>query len=87
MTSTLIIIFRPFRIMPSKLQKAPEAEIDSDEEEMNMEQYPMAMPERKEYLWSCNLKGTEILDHFLANPLKSTYWENTNRGQAHQFNL
>jgi len=49
----LILIFR----MPSKIPQ--EAEIDSDDGEEMMPMgagYP-GMPERKEYLWSCDLKG------------------------------
>merc|ERR1711970_35956 len=44
--------------MPSKVAAEP-AEIESDEEEMSMPMggYPGEIPERKEYLWSCNLKG------------------------------
>ena len=43
--------------MPSKIPQ--EAEIDSDDGEEMMPMgagYP-GMPERKEYLWSCDLKG------------------------------
>ena len=52
----LILIFR----MPSKIPQ--EAEIDSDDGEEMMPMgagYP-GMPERKEYLWSCDLKGTTL---------------------------
>ena len=38
--------------MPSKIQ---EAEIEADEDMMDM--CPPEMPERKEYLWSCDLEG------------------------------
>jgi len=45
--------------MPSKVPQEP-AEIESDEEEMMpMGGYPGEMPERKEYLWSCDLKGAK----------------------------
>ena len=53
MVTCLILIFR----MPSKIPQ--EAEIDSDDGEEMMPMgagYP-GMPERKEYLWSCDLKG------------------------------
>jgi hypothetical protein len=46
--------------MPSKVVAEREAEIESDEEEMmpmGPGGYPGEIPERKEYLWSCNLKG------------------------------
>ena len=46
--------------MPSKIPQ--EAEIDSDDGEEMMPMgagYP-GMPERKEYLWSCDLKGKII---------------------------
>ena len=47
--------------MPSKIPQ--EAEIDSDdgEEMMPMSAGYPGMPERKEYLWSCDLKGKFIL--------------------------
>ena len=37
--------------MPSKIQ---EAEIEADEDMMEI---PPELPERKEYLWSCDLEG------------------------------
>ena len=40
--------------MPSKVQ---EAEIDDGVEDMMPMGYP-DMPERKEYLWSCDLEGS-----------------------------
>ena len=46
--------------MPSKIPQ--EAEIDSDDGEEMMPMgagYP-GMPERKEYLWSCDLKGNRL---------------------------
>ena len=46
--------------MPSKIPQ--EAEIDSDDGEEMMPMgagYP-GMPERKEYLWSCDLKGKTL---------------------------
>ena len=46
--------------MPSKIPQ--EAEIDSDDGEEMMPMgagYP-GMPERKEYLWSCDLKGKRL---------------------------
>ena len=48
--------------MPSKIPQ--EAEIDSDDGEEMMPMgagYP-GMPERKEYLWSCDLKGKRLSD-------------------------
>ena len=56
MVTCLILIFR----MPSKIPQ--EAEIDSDDGEEMMPMgagYP-GMPERKEYLWSCDLKGKRL---------------------------
>ena len=56
MVTCLILIFR----MPSKIPQ--EAEIDSDDGEEMMPMgagYP-GMPERKEYLWSCDLKGNLV---------------------------
>ena len=39
------------KTMPSKIQ---EAEIEADEDMMEI---PPELPERKEYLWSCDLEG------------------------------